>query len=57
MGPRGGWAARKRFIVGKFSIRSRQAQIAGKFGYITCASGAKPKPWIIGSMKKSARLS
>jgi hypothetical protein len=32
---------RKRLIVGKLSIRSRQALIAVKFGYIACASGAK----------------
>ena len=57
IGPRGGCAARKRFIVGKLSIRSRQAQTAGSFAYIACASGAKPRAWMIGSMKKSARLS
>src|SRR5207302_7666221 len=50
IGARGGCAARNRFIVGKASIRSRQAQIAGCFGYMVCASGVKPKAWIIGSM-------
>jgi hypothetical protein len=42
IGARGGCAARKRFMVGKASIRSRQAQIDGRVGYIACASGAKP---------------
>jgi len=30
--------------------RSHHAPIAGKIGYIACASGEKPKAWTIGSM-------
>lgn len=50
-GRNGAWAAercpaRKRFKLGSASIRSRQERIAGKVGYMACASGEKPKGWM-----------
>lgn len=41
MGPRSGWAARKRWTVGSASIRSRHSRTAGKSAYIAFFFGSE----------------
>ena len=43
MGPRGGWAARKRWTVGSASILSRHSRMAWKSAYIRLRFGSEAK--------------
>ena len=45
------------FVVGKFSMRSRQRLKAGNFGYSLRPSAVRLNANVLGRMKKSARVS
>src|SRR6516165_3381296 len=57
IGSRRGRIARSFFVVGRFSIRSRQRQKARNFGYIVLPSSTRLNAKVLGSMKKSASVS
>src|SRR4051794_11481432 len=52
-----GRIARSFFVAARFSMRSRQRQKAGNFGYRSRPSGVRLNAKVLGRMKKSASVS